>query len=646
MSGIAGVIRFDGGPVAPGTVETMTSAMAHRGPDGIAHWHGDGIAMGHCMFRTTPESLEESQPLINEDASLVLVMDGRVDNWQDLRTELLNGGARLRTRADAELVLRAFERWDRDCLDRIHGDFALVLWDARARRAFCARDRTDMKPFFYHWAGTRLSFASELQPLLGLEWVAERVNELFVAEAITFSAETCDQTFWEDINRLVGAHWLVASADGIMTQRYWRPDRLPRIRYRRLDEYAEHYGALLTESVRRHSRSHRRIGTQVSGGLDSSAVFAIADRLQRNGRLAAPDFQGYTLRFDRRSPADEIDFARDVSRHVGRPVREIAPSLPPLDVYCKTLCQIRYGLYYPHGEMLMDIYRTAASDGARVMLEGIGGDEWAFGTPHYYHDLLKDGHAKLLWSTFRQDAKAFGTLKTLRAMLRWGLFPFAPVPLQKLVEAVRRQDRARSRQDEILSAALLSRLAARTTPEWIRMAGSRFARNGDAFYTLCSANRALGKDVENIATAHIQMEWRCPLDTAAMIEFSFRTPEYTRRLSYDHRLTHRRSIQGLLPDSVVNRESKANFSELYTQYLGMIDWDKCPALSGPADRWMAEGQPRAMIDAFRANPGGDQSGVSWEFCLWNFFVSVMTAQAGSPPDGTAARANGDSADLA
>ena len=92
MSGIAGIIHFDGRPVEPGQVEAMTAAMHYRGPDGIHHWRRGNVALGQCMLRTTPESLEETQPLTNEDESLVLVMDGRVDNWEELRRELLGQG--------------------------------------------------------------------------------------------------------------------------------------------------------------------------------------------------------------------------------------------------------------------------------------------------------------------------------------------------------------------------------------------------------------------------------------------------------------------------------------------------------------------------------------------------------------------------
>ena len=147
MSGIAGIIHFDGAPIEPGLIEKMTGAMSYRGPDGIHHWVKGSVALGQCMLRTTPESLEEHQPLTNADESLVLVMDGRVDNWEELRRELLGRGAVLRDRSDAELVLRSYEIWGRDCLKHIDGDFALVIWDARRKEAFCARDRMGSKPF-------------------------------------------------------------------------------------------------------------------------------------------------------------------------------------------------------------------------------------------------------------------------------------------------------------------------------------------------------------------------------------------------------------------------------------------------------------------------------------------------------------------
>ena len=129
MSGIAGIVRFDGAPVAPELLKGMMECLAHRGPDGKSSWISTSAVLGHCMLHTTSESLEEVQPTIDEDHRRVLVMDGRIDNWVELRIDLLARGQRLRNRSDAELVLRSYEMWGQACVEHIEGDFAFVHYD-------------------------------------------------------------------------------------------------------------------------------------------------------------------------------------------------------------------------------------------------------------------------------------------------------------------------------------------------------------------------------------------------------------------------------------------------------------------------------------------------------------------------------------
>ena len=237
MSAIAGIIHFDGMHVPPGQVEKMTAAMAYRGPDGIRHWTKDSVALGQCMLHTTKESLEESQPLTNEDESLVLVMDGRVDNWEELRKDLLARNAVLRDRSDAELVLRAYELWGRECLQRIDGDFALVIWDARRQVAFCARDRMGNKPFNYHWNGKTLVFASELHAILALPWVSQTLNEGVLAEFLAAEWYSRDETMWNGVMRLVAAHCMQVGNGGPGIERYWEPDLWGILPYSKDEEY-------------------------------------------------------------------------------------------------------------------------------------------------------------------------------------------------------------------------------------------------------------------------------------------------------------------------------------------------------------------------------------------------------------------------
>ncbi|MDH5223012.1 MAG: asparagine synthase-related protein, partial [Betaproteobacteria bacterium] len=370
MSGIAGIIRFDGAPVEPGLVEKMTSAMDYRGPDGINHWVRGSVALGQCMLRTTPESLEETQPLANEDESLVLVMDGRVDNWEELRRELLARGAVLRTRSDAELVLRAYEAWGRECLAHVDGDFALVIWDARRREAFCARDRLGHKPLHYHWDGKAFAFASELHPLLGLSWVAQAPNEGMVAEYLAWEFHSRDETLWQGILRLVAAHRMVVSKDGPRIDEYWAPDLWADPGFTRDEQYFERYRELLTDAVRRLSRSHRPVAYEVSGGLDSSAVFCIAERLRRDRSLPAPDTLAYTVSFTDDSGANEIEYARAVGAFTGRRIEEAQPTYPSLAWYEARARTYREFPGYPNGAMAFEGMRYAASKESRVVLTG------------------------------------------------------------------------------------------------------------------------------------------------------------------------------------------------------------------------------------------------------------------------------------
>ena len=136
MSGICGIVNLDGAPVDRAMLGRMTDAMACRGPDGAGHWADGSVGLGHRMFRTTPESLREQQPLTDETGALCLVLDGRVDNRGELRKALEDKGCRLRDDTDAELVLWAYQCWGEGAPARIIGDFAFAIWDGGRRRLF------------------------------------------------------------------------------------------------------------------------------------------------------------------------------------------------------------------------------------------------------------------------------------------------------------------------------------------------------------------------------------------------------------------------------------------------------------------------------------------------------------------------------
>ncbi len=311
------MLRFDGRPVEPDVIQRMTGAMAYRGADGLTHWIVEGAALGHCMFRTTAESLEERQPLADEAGHFHLVMDGWLANPAELRAELEAHGVSLRDKSDAELVLRAWQTWREQCCDHIDGEFAFVIWDSQRRSAFAARDHLGLRPLHWHWDGRRLLIASDINGVMAVGDFEPRLNVSKVAEHVAHNMISLEDTLWQDVMRLPPANAMWVTAYGPRVFRYWLPPLDAPLRYSREEDYVEHYRELLADSVRRASRTHLPLGCEVSGGLDSSAVFAIAHRDLQAGRLPAPSLHGYTYSFPPGGPEDEIEFAEAVGQHLG-----------------------------------------------------------------------------------------------------------------------------------------------------------------------------------------------------------------------------------------------------------------------------------------------------------------------------------------
>jgi asparagine synthase (glutamine-hydrolysing) len=617
MSGIAGILAFDGAPVDPGRIESMTQAMAHRGPDGIHHWRSTSVALGHCLLHTTAESMEERQPLSNDDGQVVLTMDGRLDNWEELRRELLGAGAVLRTRSDGELVLRAYEAWGRECLAHLDGDFAFALWDARRQVVFCARDRMGRKPFNYHWDGTRLTFASELHAILAMPWVPRTLNEGAVAECLAMAWRSREDTPWVGVRRLVAAHWMEIGPGHQQITEYWRPELHTPIVYARDEEYVEHYRHLLADAVRRTSRTHRPLACEVSGGLDSSAIFAVAADLERSKRLPAPSLAGFTLRFQG-GEADERAYAGDVAAHVGLPVHEIEPTRKPLSWYEAWAEKYQELPGYPNGVMGWGIRRAASEQGARALLVGIGGDEWLAGSRDYHAEALAAREWRHLYRALSVDLRDYGLSDTSAWFARSSALVLLPERAIARLRARRQYgtSSAPGHEDWLTSAfrdVLRERTAADVHPTDI----TRFPRAGQAALhrTLLGAYNVLARESEERLAASLGVELRLPLFTTAIVQFAFSTPERLRRRGHTIKALHRRAMRTMLPQRVLERASKADFMVTFALHVdelrGFLTADRRRALQD----WVR----RQDLDAFCNRYGEPTSNSVVEWKLWSLF---------------------------
>ncbi len=615
MSGIAGIIHFDGKPADPALIRRMTGAMSYRGPDGIQHFVRGNVALGHLMLHTTPESLEETQPLCNEDESLVLVMDGRVDNWEDLRRELLQHGARLRTRADAELVLRAYETWGENCLAHIDGDFALAIWNEKTRELFAARDRVGNKPFTYHWQGTTLTFASDICALPNVIASPFELNEGMVAEFLTGSWESVSDTFWSGILRLSAAHHLIVSANGPKLGTYWTPDLHTPLDCKSDEEYAAYYRTMLEDIVRRLSRSHEPLGCEVSGGLDSSAIFALADYLRVHGRLLAPDVDGYTLRFDWDTDANELRYCRAVAEFLNRDIREVAPTRKSV-AWCEA--EARRSLefpYYPNGIMSLGLREEAYKNGSRVLLSGLGGDQWLFGNHNYYAEAIQARSWRELVNFMAADSKELGVPATLYRTVRNGCYPLLPNNLRGAIRSLVKGRRIEGLDThEWLSPPLKRQLTARQKePAEDRSAALRVGQR-EKMNTLYGALMAHSCEVEERLAAKAGIEMRRPYWCWHLAQFTLSTPNHIRQRGGVDKFCHRKAMAALLPKIVLERTDKADFSVAYNWYFNGLR-DFLAEYDNLASQWVDKSKTAYLVGLLGQNRHG-----AWpEKLIWLLF---------------------------
>ena len=283
MSGIAGVYWLDGRPARDQVVRPMVDRMRHRGPDEQAVWTGGSVGLGHCMLRTTPESVHASLPQKSDATGCVITADARIDNRGELcgALDLHPGGDPVIP--DSTILLRAYEKWGVDCVDHLLGAFTFAVWDPRANRLFCTQDHFGVRQFYYyHQPGTLFAFASEIKALFCLEPVPKVPNEVRIAEHLMAPVEDdVTRTYFKDIKRLAPAHRAVVTRDSASTRRYWALDPDREVELPSEEAYAERFGELFEEAVRARLRSAGPVGSMLSGGLDSSSIVSQAVHLLR-----------------------------------------------------------------------------------------------------------------------------------------------------------------------------------------------------------------------------------------------------------------------------------------------------------------------------------------------------------------------------
>ncbi|HET6568746.1 MAG TPA: lasso peptide isopeptide bond-forming cyclase, partial [Rhodothermales bacterium] len=374
MSGITGLLFLDGRPVEADTLSGMTAALAHRGPDGSGRWVQGSAGLGHHMLWSTPESLTEKLPYEHAASGLVVTSDARIDNRDELLAQLGLDRRRERPIGDSEIIAAAYERWGEDCPDRLIGDFAFAIWDARRQGFFCARDCFGVKPiYYYHHRGHLFAFASEIKALLRLNEVPRRLNEARVADYLASVSDDKAATFYAGILRIPPAHCLWVDSEGLRIREYWRLDPSRELRLGSDEAYAETFREVFTEAVRCRVRSAFPVGSTVSGGLDSSSIACVA-----SGMLNAPEtppFHTFSFVFDAVPESDERAYIEAALSVLSAEKHYVHPDRFGVfgDVE-RTLWHLDQPPFIRNLYLWKALYEDARKAGVRVLLDGEDGD--------------------------------------------------------------------------------------------------------------------------------------------------------------------------------------------------------------------------------------------------------------------------------
>jgi asparagine synthase (glutamine-hydrolysing) len=380
MSAIFGVLRFDGADVSPRDVERMGNVLAHRGPDARRCVAEGPVGIGHGLLRVNQEDLFEAQPIRDAAADLILAADARIDNRDELAAEFGFEPDVLRDLPDSALILQAYKRWGEAAPEHLVGDFAYAVWDGRARRLILARDHMGQRYVFYHHGERFLAFSTEIKALWAIEGVPREMREAAIGRRLLppgVPLVAAGGSLFLGIQGVPGGTSLSVTARGELASRaYWRPHASPAHEKRDERYYVDTYRTILAEAVAcRLRRLLRPPALMLSGGFDSAAIAGLAGpTVSRQGRklLTFSSVASEELRGSAHDIRCWIEACRRVMPHLdsryviaaaGAPLDNLEARFARNDGLSSIVDHVQHG-----------IFAEAAGAGARLLLDGVGGD--------------------------------------------------------------------------------------------------------------------------------------------------------------------------------------------------------------------------------------------------------------------------------
>lgn len=395
MCGILAVIDLEKGRLDSDLILKMRDTMIHRGPDDAGLYIEGPVGLAHRRLSIIDLSETGHQPMTNEDSSIVIVFNGEIFNYVELRLELIKRGHIFSSMSDTEVIIHQYEEDGEECLQKFNGMFSFVIWDSNKKKLFAARDRAGIKPLYYYFNGRKIILASEIKAILEDSAVVREADYEGIYDYFFAGRSLEGKTVFKNIREVEPGHLIVFNIEnrGLQFKRYW--DVI--FNYNTLrghEETREELFYLLDDAIKLHSRSDAPLGCHLSGGLDTSTVVGFAARHRQS-------LKTFSIKFSDDAFIDETSYAKAVAEKVGAEYHEDIP--PALDII-RLLPFLIWHMDIPMANPGGFAYYTCSrlvSKYIKVALTGHGGDEVFAGYPAQFQaafhttsmfDLYSDPH--------------------------------------------------------------------------------------------------------------------------------------------------------------------------------------------------------------------------------------------------------------
>ena len=403
MCGIAGILGVN--PTNVSTIKLMAEAQKHRGPDALHFWNDEKLALGHNRLSIIDLSESASQPMISNCGNYVIVFNGEIYNYLELKKELEKEYDFV-TDSDTEVLLAAYIKWNTKTLDKLNGMFSFAIWNKKANTLFSGRDRFGVKPFYFTFFENQFYFSSEIKALFAAG-ISKKQNQKVWANYYTFGTYGLpDETFFEGIQQLKAGHFFEIVFEKnldfsvLKTQQWYNfPERISKIKQMSTEELKVCYEALLKDSIQLRFRADVPLGMNVSGGLDSSTLINLVSR----NLPSQKNIQAFTF-YSNDEKYDELPWVNELMKETAYPLHKVLldyKEVPDLIEKVSFYQDEPFGGFPTLAYSLL--FESATEKGVKVILDGQGMDE-AWAGYDYYHDKSNNVIQGIISSPVRPEA--------------------------------------------------------------------------------------------------------------------------------------------------------------------------------------------------------------------------------------------------